>query len=132
MRAAGRTCVSFAYFSQIREPRLVVTAHLHAPEVDVVAIGADDVLALSQRLVRDPVDRDADRADRTPARAESLTDLVGLGRPEGLAEGLQEFHLVETVVAAHEGEDDVPVRHDGHRLRGGTRIDAQKLRDGLD
>src|SRR4051794_41987111 len=94
MRAAGRTCVSFADFSQIREPRLVVTARLHAPEVGVVAVGADDVLALSPRLVRDHVDRDADRADRTPPRAESLTDLVGVGRAGGPAGGPPEVYLV--------------------------------------
>ena len=88
MPAALRTCVSFANFSQIREPGLVVTAGLDTAEVDVVAVGADHVLALAQRLVRDHLDRGADRADRAAGGPESLTDLSRLGRPEVLAESL--------------------------------------------
>src|SRR5215831_6817079 len=116
----------------MREAGLVVAAGLNTPEVDVVAIGADDVLTLAQRLVRDHVDRDADRADRAAFSPERLADLLLLGRPEVLAEGLEELHLIEPVVAAHQGEDDAPVGYHGHRLRGRARVDAEELRDGLD
>src|ERR1041385_3135067 len=126
MPSAIRTCVSFANFSQIREPRLVVTAGLDAAEVDVVAVGADDVLALAQRLVRDPLDRRADRADRAPFRSEGPLDLLLLGRPEVLAEGLEELHLVEPVVAAHERENDAPVGHDGHGLCRGASFRSEE------
>src|ERR671937_2499067 len=104
--AAGRTCVSFANFSQIGEPGLVVAACLDAAEVDVVAVGADDVLPLAQRLVGDHLHSGADRADRAALGAEGLADLLLLGWPEVLAESLQELHLVEAVVAAHQGEND--------------------------
>src|SRR5512138_3039574 len=99
MPSAVGTCVSFANLPEIREPGLVVAARLDAAKVDVVAVGADHVLALAQRLVGDHLDRGADRADRAAARAEGLTDLLRLGRPEVLAEGLEELHLVEAVVA---------------------------------
>src|SRR5437762_13624032 len=99
MPATVRACVSFANFSQIREPGLVVTAGLDTAEVDVVAVGADHVLALAERLVRDHLDRNADRADRAAGGPECLVDLLLLGRPEVLAEGLEELHLVEPVVA---------------------------------
>src|SRR6188508_3232325 len=102
MPAATRTCVSFANFSKIREPRLVVTAGLDAAEVEVVAVGADHVLALAERLVGDHVDRDADRSDRAARGPEGVADLLLLGGTEVLAESLQELHLVEPVVAAHE------------------------------
>src|SRR6476659_5303040 len=102
MPAARRTCVSWANFSKVGEARLVVADGLNAAKVDVVPVRADDVLALAQRLVRDHVDRDADRADRAAVRAEGVADLLGLGRPERLAELGQELHLVEPVVAAHE------------------------------
>ena len=85
---------------------LVVAAGLDAAQVDVVAVGADHVLALAQRLVGDHVDRDADRADRAARGAEGLADLLLLGRPEVLAEGLEELHLVQPVVAADEREHD--------------------------
>src|SRR4029450_4280558 len=132
MPATVRTCVSFANFSQIREPGLVVAAGLDTAEMDVVAVSADHVLALAQRLVRDHLDRDADRADRAAAGAEGLADLLWFCRPEVLTEGLEELHLVESVVAAHQGENDTPVGHDGHRLRGGTAVDTEELRDVLD
>src|SRR6184192_232485 len=132
MPAAIGTCVSFANFSQIREAGLVVAAGLDTAEVDVVAVGADHVLALAQRLVRDHLDRGADRAYRAAGGPEGLADLLLLGRPEVLAEGLEELHLVEPVVAAHQGENDTPVGHDGHRLRRRTRVDAEELREALD
>src|SRR5919202_940910 len=100
MPAALRTCVSFANFSQIREPRLVVAPGLDAAKVNVVAVGADHVLPLAQRLVRDHLDGDPDRADRAALGPEGLADLLLLGRPEILPESLQKLHLVEPVVAA--------------------------------
>src|SRR5215218_420329 len=132
MPTAGRTCVSFANLSQIREPRLVVAAGLDTAKVDVVAVRADHVLALAQRLVCDHLDRDPDRTDRAAVGAEGLANLLWFCRPEVLAEGLEELHLVEPVVAAHQGEDDTSVGHDGHRLRSGTGVDPEKLRDVLD
>ena len=49
-----------------------------------------------------------------------------------LAERLEQLHLVEPVVAAHEREDDAAVGHDRHRLRRRAGIHAEKLRDVLD
>src|SRR4029079_939222 len=98
MRAAVRTCVSFANFAQIGEPGLEVATGLDAPKVHVVAVRADHVLALAQRLGGDYVDGDAERADRATARPEGLADLLGLGRAEVLAKRLQQLHLVEPVV----------------------------------
>ena len=98
----------------------------------VVAIGADHVLPLAQSLVRDHVHRDADRADGASGGTEGLLDLLLLGRPELLAEGLEQLHLAEPVVAAHEREDDAAVGHDRHGLRRRARIHAEKLRDVLD
>ena len=132
MPATVRACVSFANFSQIREPGLVVTAGLDTAEVDVVAVGADHVLALAQRLVRDHLDRGADRADRAAGGPEGLADLLLLGRPEVLAESLEELHLVEPVVATHECENEPPVGHDRHRLRGRPRVDSEELRNTFD
>src|SRR4029453_5925262 len=119
MPAAGGTCVSFANFPQGDEPGLVVTARLDTAEMDVVAVGDHHVLALAERLVRDHLDRGADRADRAAAGAERLADLLRFCRPEVLAESLEQLHLVESVVAAHQGENDTSARPDGHRLRSG-------------
>src|SRR5512133_121669 len=132
MPAAVRTCVSFANFSQIEKARRIVAASLDATEVIVVAVRAHDVLALAQGLVREHLDRCAYRPDRPAGSSEGLADLVLLGGPEVLAEGLEELHLVEPVVAAHQGEHDAPVGHDRHRLRRGTGVDAEELGDILD
>src|SRR5215210_1875391 len=132
MPAAAQTCVSFANFAQVGEPRLVVPAGLNASEVDVVAVGADDVLTLAQRFIREHVDRGPDRSDRAAAGTERLADLLWLRRPEVLPERLEKLHLVEAVVAAHEGEDDAPAGDDGHRLGGGPRVETEELRHGLD
>src|SRR5439155_13191671 len=98
MPAAVRTCVSLANFSQVGETGLEVAPGLDAAEVSVVTVGAHDVLALPQSVVRDHLDRGADRADRAAFRSEGLLDLLRLCGPEVLPEHGQELHLVETVV----------------------------------
>src|SRR4029077_13749032 len=132
MPPADRTCVSFANFSQVDETGLVVSAGLYAAQVNVVAVPPPAVLAPPQCLVGEHVDLDADRADRAARGAEGLADLLLLGRAKVLTEGLEELHLVEPVVAAHQGEDDAVVGHDRHRLRSSARIDAEELGDALD
>src|SRR5215210_172324 len=132
MRVAVRTCVSFANFSQVGEPRHEVAAGLDTAEVDVVAVGADDVLALAERLVREHLDRGPDGADRAAPRAEGLTDLLLFGWPEIFTQSLKQLHFVEAVVAAYQRQYDPPIGDDGHRLRSRTRVDAEKVRDVLD
>ena len=100
--------------------------------MDVVAVGADHVLALAQRLIGQHLDRRADRPDRAAVGAEGLADLLGLRGPEVPAERREELHLVEPVVPAHEREHEPLVRDDRHRLRGGALVHAQELRDVLD
>src|SRR3954469_8297002 len=101
MPAAARTCVSRANFSQVGEAGLEVAAGLHAAQVPVVAVRADHVLAVAERLVGDHLDGRANRPDRAAVGAEGLADLLRLGRPEVPAEHGQELHLVEPVVAAY-------------------------------
>src|SRR4051812_16680353 len=98
MPAAARTCVSGANFSQIGEAGLEVPAGLDAAKVDVVTVGADDVLAFAQRLVGDHLDLGADRTDRAAARAEGLADLVGFRGTEVVAKLGEQLHLVQPVV----------------------------------
>src|SRR5436305_14968881 len=99
MPAAARTCVAFANLAKIGEAGLVVPPGLHAAQVPVVAIRADNVLAFAQRLVGDHLDRRSDRPDRAAVGAEGLTDLVRLRGPERLTEHGEELHLVQPVVS---------------------------------
>src|SRR5207249_3695037 len=80
--AALGAAVAFARLAQVGEARLEVTARLNPAEVVVVAVRADDILALLERFVGDHLDRGADRADRAARRAERGPDLLFLGGPE--------------------------------------------------
>ena len=126
LAAAVRARVPLAHLAQVGEARLEVAAGLHAAQMPVVAVRPDDELALPQRLVGDDLDRDAHRPDRPAVRAECLADLVRIGGPEPLPERGEQLHLVEPVVAPDEGEHDLAVRHDGHRLRRRPLVDAQE------
>src|SRR5918912_3137334 len=99
MPAAARTCVSFAHLAQVGERRVEVAPGLDTAQVPVVAIRADDVLPLAQRLVGQDLDRYAYGPDRPALGAERLAHLVGVRRTERLTERRQELHLVQTVVA---------------------------------
>src|SRR6188472_1027352 len=132
MPAVARTCVAGANFSQVGEPWLEIAACLHTAEMDVVPVRAHDVLALAERVVRDHVHGYADGADRSSARAEGLADLLVLGGPVGVAQGGEQLHLVQPVVASDERQHDLAVDRHRHRLRGRTRVDAEELRDPLD
>ena len=59
MPAAASTCVPGANFSQVGEAGLEVAAGLDTAQVDVVAVGAHDVLALAQRVVGDHINFNA-------------------------------------------------------------------------
>src|SRR5919197_4966444 len=104
MPVAVRTCVSCANFSQVGEAGLEVAAGLDAAEVNVVAVRPYDILAFAERLVGDHVDRGADRPDRAAVRSEGGADLLRLCRPEGLAQHLEQLHLVEAVVTTDQRE----------------------------
>jgi hypothetical protein len=132
MPSVARTCVAFANFSQIGEASLEIAARLDAAKVPVVPVRAHDVLPFPQCVVCNHLDRHADRADRATLGAEGLADLLLLGRPEVLAQGGQELHLVEPVVTAHERKHHAAVRDDGHRLRRRPRVDAEELGDAFD
>ena len=71
------------------------------------AVRAGDELALAERLVGDDLHRRPDRPDRARIRAEGLADLVLGRRAEGLSERLEHLPLVESIVAAHQAEDDL-------------------------
>src|SRR6185312_15235411 len=118
MPTAARTCVSGPNFSQVGEARLEVPSGLDASQVPVVAVGADDVLAFSKRLVREHGDRRTDRADGAAVGTEGFADLLRLSGPEVAAERCEELHLAEAVVAPDECEQQALVGHDRHRLCG--------------
>ena len=68
--------VALDRLADVREARLVVASRLDAADVPAVTIRARDELTLAERLVRDHLDRDAERPDRAAVRAECLADLL--------------------------------------------------------
>ena len=98
-----------------------------------VAVRAGDVLAVAKRVVRDYLDIDADRAQRSAAGPEGGADLV---IRRGAVVALQHAHhlrLGEAIVATDETEHEHTVGpHDRHCLRGRGGVDTELLRQRLD
>src|SRR6266700_2020013 len=116
--AALRAGVAVLRLPDVDEGWVVVAAGLDAAEVPSVLVGACDVLALPECLVRDHVDLDADRPEGASARPEGVANLLVRRGPEGrLEEGL-ELLRTEPVVAADEREHEPVARDDRERLRG--------------
>jgi hypothetical protein len=84
--------------------------------------------APANRLVRNHLAAEADRAERPAGGAECRADLVVSRGARGAAECGGKLVRLEPVVAAHEREDNgAVVFRDRHRLRGRSGIDAEKL-----
>jgi hypothetical protein len=128
--AAFRTGVAFARLPDVGETRLVVATRRDAAEVPAGPVRARDELAFAQRLVRDDLAREPDRAERAALGAEPGLDLVVGGRPEVAPEGGRELCRLQAVVAAQEPEHEASVvRHHRHRLRRRGEIDREQLRE---
>ena len=81
--AAVRTGVALTRLAQVRELRLEVAAGLDAAEMTAVAIRARNELSLAKRVIRDDVELDTERPERSAARAEGGTDLLVRRRANG-------------------------------------------------
>src|SRR5581483_1435141 len=80
--AALRAAVALARLPQVGEAGLVVAAGPNAAQMEAVAVGAGDELALAQRLVGDHLAVESDRTERAAARAERRPDLVVARGPD--------------------------------------------------
>ena len=97
-----------------QDPDGDVPADVHPAQVEVVGVGpGDHVAAAAQRLVGDHRQvRHPDRAEAARQRAESLLDLLGVGRADlHRAGGVGELLLVERVVTAHQHQRQLAVQH---------------------
>ena len=98
-----------------------------------VAVRAGDVLTLTQRIVSDDVDADADGSERSATRTERAPDLLIGGRPVVTLEHTEQLGVGKPVIAADETEHERAVRlDDRHRFRRCGGVDPEKLCEGLD
>src|SRR5665213_3333326 len=97
------------------------------------AVGTGDELPFAQQFVSDDVTLEADWSERARSGAESAMDLV-LGRRACIFPQCgEQLRLLESVVAAHEREQDRPVvLRVRHRFRRRRLVDVEQVREGLD
>src|SRR5690242_1223409 len=90
LAAALRAPVARLRLAQVCEARLVVAARLGSAEMEAVAIRAGYELPRSERLVRDDLALEADRAEGPSARAERGADLLVRRRARLARQGVVE------------------------------------------
>ncbi|GBD46661.1 hypothetical protein HRbin41_01491 [bacterium HR41] len=133
-RAATRTAVAGFDTTDVRPLAVEVAPGLDPHQVGVGFVGAGHEPAqAAQRLVGDERTAESDRADVARRHMQLTLDLFGGELAHLLAEVVAQFHLVETVVAAHE-RDEHTARLGAHRQRFNERggRDCEKRRNFLD
>src|SRR5262245_32527365 len=103
---ALRAAVTLARLAEIGKAGLVVATCLDSLEVPAVVVRTDDELTFAQRLVRDDLAGEGDRAERPPARAERSADLLVRRGTRAPPQRVVELRLAEPVVAADEREHE--------------------------